>query len=437
MHFLGLYNAGGTEQIQLYVGSDFRVHAKNAAGSWKETDWYINQDQGVWLRVSLGLLGANPGVLKLWVNGNEALTWDGDWSGYNLKGAFAGPHLAAAEAWEIHTDVWKIFPTFYPQLYRLPGGPYESIGTVYSDGAIKIEKPLTLPPSASPATTPLVGQNWGTRYVGGTVQSNALSNMTKVPAEGAVIFNDQANPVSGTLFFRARKNNLVHPADQVQEIVAAVGKDGKIDSPSFAAAKATTPDDTLGCYFEDVAAGDAIRAIVSRCLFLFFMSGNQIKFKAYTGAAPSTYEMTLTEADLVGLEPATDMEGMKNYIAAKWAWYERNHRLYYVAKDSQSIAFIGKYDTELDFSWGGEVGSDHAGMAKDKADKFLTRAKGARERLLWSGFRNLMRLEIGDGVLVDSPHMGPPVIYPIMGMTIRMDPPRGVDLRLVRFLGEN
>ncbi|MHB9075801.1 MAG: hypothetical protein ACYC6G_20050, partial [Desulfobaccales bacterium] len=216
MHFMGLTDLYGSEALRLWVGADFLVHAE-VNGSWKETSWYIDQDLGTFLRVSIGFLAANPGTVKIWVNGNEVLTWDLDWSGKSFKGGFVGPHIAAAEGWVLDSDLWAIYPNFYPQLYRVAGGPYDAIGTVYADGAIKVERAAAL------AGRVPMAQNINVRYVGGTVQSDAPAVLTKVPEHGAVIFNDLSNEVGGTVVFRLKKDNLVHPVDQITKVLEGMG----------------------------------------------------------------------------------------------------------------------------------------------------------------------------------------------------------------------
>lgn len=448
MYFMTIYNSGGTQLIKLYVGSDYRVYAYNYTGTWKETDWYINQDLGVWLRVSMGLYADNPGVFKLWVNGNEVLNWDDDdvgendgmdYSAYTSQGVSIGVTVTSGEIWSIYYDNLEFYNDFYPVVYKVSGGPYETIGTVYSDGAIIIQKPVTLAtPGVSESNLVMVGGRWQyitVRYVAGTPYSPG--NMIKVPEHGAVIFTELLNLPKGTIFFKLIKNDTVHPVDIIEEILTEIGLDSKIGTASFATAKAAIPNDSLGCFFENMSARDAIISITSRCLIQFNVSEGLIELEAYDGIAPVAYDLSLTESDLVSMDPVIDMEQIYTKISTKWGWYERNHRLYAVYKDQEAIDKMGLYESELDFSWGNEVGSDNGGMAKEKASMFLSRSKGARARVPWSGFRNLMRLKLGGKIQLISDHLGENKIYRVMGINYRMDPPRGVDLQLVSFLGEN
>ena len=79
MRFAGLFDNPGNEILQLFVGSDYRVSVY-AAGQWKETDWYVDRDVGVAKAVAIGVAGYATGVIKIWVNSNEVLTWEDDWS---------------------------------------------------------------------------------------------------------------------------------------------------------------------------------------------------------------------------------------------------------------------------------------------------------------------------------------------------------------------
>ena len=434
MNFMGLYNAAGTEIFQLFVGSDFRVYAY-AAGEYKETEWYVNRDVGVIKIASIAVSGAAAGTIKIFLNSNEVLTWDADWSALSIKGGYIGPHNGgAAEAWIIDSDAWQIFPNWWPQLYRVPGGPYESIGTVYVDGALKV--------GAQPLYTNM--NRRGLRYGGGSVPVAFVGGITqttgveKFPEYGALAFTDYANKVSGTVTAYFRKNDVTHPVDAVRAILAAKGKEGYLDETAAAAAKTATPDDMIAGYFDNVTMGDAIKALSSTCIFSLFRSQNMIKIMAYTGIAPTAYDLELVAANHQGVAPAINEEGMKNQVFVKYGQYDRNYRLSYTAKDEASIAYHDIYDTEIDLSWGsGMVGTDNGAMAIRNAQKLLRRLVGGQ--LIMDETPStlmLMRLQVGDVVRVNSPAISVPVLMNVAKKTVNCNTPKGVRLLLRKFLGE-
>lgn len=433
VHFMGLFDSGGNEILQLFVGSDFRVHAY-AGAQWKETDWYINQDVAVVKRVSIGVLGANPGTIKVWVNGNEVLCWDEDWSSLSIKGGFIGPHNGAvAEAWNIDSDDWGIFPNWWPQLYKVPGGPYEEIGTIYVDGATKV--------GAEPLYSDLNrrGLRYGpagvpTRFVGGVTKT---ANVEKYPGYGAVAFTDYANQVSGTVMAYLRKDSTTHWVDIVRGVLTAQGKEGWLDETAAAAAKAATPDDTVGAFFENITMGDAIMALAATCLFDAFRSQNLLKLQAYTGIAPVTYELELTEANSRGVAPQNDDKDIKNQVFIKWGPYDRNHRLSRTVKDDLSISYVGVYDTEIDLAAGGIVETDNGPMAIQKAETLLKRLVGGR--LVCDPTISTLqaaRLEVGDEVRINMTDYGTPEILQVKRKAINLFAPKGVELFLNKNLGE-
>lgn len=434
MHFMGLFDNAGNENVQLFVGSDFRVSVY-AASEYKETDWYVNRDVGVVKTASIGVSGYAAGTLKVWLNGNEVLTWDADWSALSIKGGFIGPHNGGtAEAWEVDSDDWKIYPNWWPQLFRSPGGPYESIGTVYVEGAMRVgPEPL----SAS--------QNRrGLRYGPAGVPVSLVSGVTKTtgvekyPEYGAVAFTDYANKVSGTVAAYLRKDDTVHWVDAVRALLAVHGKDGYLDETAAAAAKAATPDDSAGYYFDNMTVANAINALASSCLFAFFRTGYLLKIKAYTGAAPATYDLELTPANLQNWSPIKREREIKNKIFVKYGRYPQNNRFSHIAKNEESISFLGMYDSEIDLSWAGScIGSDNGPMAQRNANALLSRLVGGRLDIEEAvSILTLMRLQAGDLVRVNVPDIGSPLIMEVAKKTVDLMPSKGTRLILNKYLGE-
>lgn len=436
MHFMGLYDAAGNEKIKLAVGTDFRVYAyADAQSEWKETDWYVDRDVSVVKTVSIGVSGYNPGTLKVWVNGQEVLTWDADWSAVSLKGGFIGPHNGgAAEAWAIDSDDWKIFPNWWPQLFRVPGGPYESIGTVYVEGAIRVG-PEPVSANLNRRNLKFGSAGVPVTLVGGVTKTTGVE---KYPEYGAVAFTDYANKVSGTVSAYLRKDDLTHWVDAVRALLAVHGMDIYLDEDSATAAKAATPDDSAGYYFDNMTVGDAIKALEATCLFSLFRTGAQLRLEAYIGVAPATYELELTEANLQSWSPVKKEREIKNKIFMKYGRYAQNNRLSCVEKDDASITDLGLYDSQIDISWGGGcIGSDNGAMAQRKTTaQFRRLVKGRLDLNDVISTLMLARLEAGDKVRVNVPDIGPPIIMRIAEIEVNYMVPRGTRMILTKYLGE-
>jgi len=435
MYFGGLYNNAGTEILKLFVGSDFRVHAY-AGGIYQETDWYVNRDLGVVKTVSIGVSGYTAGVIKLWVNSNEVMTWEDNWSALSIKGAFFGPHNgAAAESWELDWDDPKVYPNWWPQLFRAHGGPYEAIGTVYVEGAVKVgPEPL------------YVNRNRrNLRFGPAGVQATVVSGTTKTtgvekyPEYGAVAFTDYANKISGAVAAYLRKDDTIHWVDAVRNLLAAHGYDAFLDEAAAAAAKGATPDDSAGYYFDGMTVDEAIRALAETCLFSFFQTAGALKIKAYTGVAPSTYDQELTSspANLQSWSPTRQEREIKNKVFVKYSRYPQNNRLCKIAKNDESIKYLGVLDSEINMSWGGGcVGSDNGAMAQRKADALLSRLVGGSLEDEQTSTLMLARLQAGDNVQVNAAEIGPALIVGVAAVEINLMPPRGTRLTLNKFLGE-
>lgn len=414
---------GGADKVILEIDSDYRVHVNHSVLGRKETDWYVNRYQDVWMDLSIGIYGKNPGVLRVFLNGDQILNWDQvDFTSLaSIEKVCLGLTVSPGEPWEIHFDSTKIYNIYYPEAYYIPGAPFDDIGTVYIDGAVKVEKGRP---------------NIIKTYSPGKAVSEI--DMTKTPALGLVTFNDLANPPSGSVLFKIRKNDTTHPVDAIEAILIAGGQEGLINVASFAAAKAANPNDSIGCYFEDKTIAEAILEIAKRTLYNVIIAQGEIKILPYKGEAPVFYDVVLNTAKCSGFDKSVDSEDVKTKITTKWGQYEQNSRLYYAAQDDDAIKKKGTLQEEIDFSWGGEVGSDNSGMAKNKADWLLARLKGSTilyenvTTLLWQ----LIRIEMGDKIQVDVSYFGDPEIYYIIGKDFIASPPYELNLTLARFPGE-
>lgn len=421
--------AGGSDLISLEVNSDYRVYL-NYNGTRKETDWYINRNQDIWMDLAIGVYGKNPGLIRVSLDGDQIINYDKDGAGDPLnltslavmQKVCLGINIGAGEVWEIHFDESKLYNIYYPEAYYVPGSPFIDIGSVYVDGVVKVEKTkngITQTYSGGKAVDPV--------------------DLTKIPAQGLVVFSDLANPPSGSVFLMMNKDTNNHPVDATEVILTAGDRNDLINAASFADAKAARPNDSIGCYFENMSMADAVLAIGKRVLLNVIIAGGKVKLLPYDGAAPTSYDWIIDQSVCAGLSASDDSETKKNKINTKWGQYDTNSRLFYAAQDAASITKIGAFEEELDFSWGGEVGSDNGDMAKNRADCLLNRLKGSLvlyedlTALAWK----FIRTEIGDTAQVNIPYYGLPEIFRIVGKDINMTPPYELKLSLALYPGES
>lgn len=438
-YFAAIQDTLGNNVLSLWIRDDYKVWGRRGA-ELKESSWYVDQDVGVWKRLSIGISNdsATGGFCKVWLDGEEVLTWDEDWDSYSFLAAVVGlfnDNGPGGETWEIDFDSLEVYPTWYPRIYQIRGFPYQEIKTVYIDGASKVEN------TAKGVVTRL------------TKGRAVPSTEATLDAEmGTVAFTDLSQTISGTVMIKAKKNTTTHPVDIIEALLTEAGADGLIEAGTFAAAKAYFPDDSIGAYFEETTVGDAIKEIASRCLLNVYMDQGLIKLDAYTGELPpevvATYDTfiydlfgywegdSFSESELIRANESVIMEDVFTRITTRWGWYDRNHRLRYVTEDALAIEYLGEFEAELDYSVGQPVVSENSNMAKDKADRLLKRLKGGRSEVDVSGSFRLARVELGDAVRLDVPYLRAATDYWVVGKTLRMNAPYGVDIRLVKFLGE-
>jgi len=313
----------------------------------------------------------------------------------------------------------------------LPGYPYTSIENMFRDG---VTIPKELPQSwLMRENRRGFGQPWTKTSLGNFVTK---SNYETVPAYGIANYLDISDMPSGSVLIEATKNTIIHPVDIIEGILTEVGLDDRIDAANFAAAKAALPDDVLGCWFDGAPASQAIAAVNEKALLDIVENQGEIKLLPYTGAPPAVSVLTLSRSNCFAMETASDMTALQTVVNARWGWYSENALLYYRAQDPDMIAVVGEQIREVDFSYGQAVMSGDADMAAAKADLLLTRMKGPREIFTCSGFLDLARVEIGDGVTVSNDQFNDvDMVYEVFGKSINCTT-KVVTLTIVRFLGE-
>lgn len=418
---------GGIDTLFLKINSDHKVYVEVMGMGTKETSWDISANQNIWHDVVIGVFGRNPGILRISVNGDQVLNWDKDDAGdpvnfsplNSVQSVSFGVNTVLAETWEVLYDDSKLYNTFYPTAFYVPGGPFLDISAVYQDGSLKVKKGEAV------------------KYNPGIAVSEI--DLTMYPEKGMVTFDDLANQPSGSIYFMLQKDLNEHPADALESILSAGDKDDLIDTTSFNGVKTDFPNDTIGCYFDNVQMADAILSICQRLLINFVVSQGTVKLISYDGTAPTSYDWQITTSVCSALSLSDKSQNKKNKVSVKWGWYEANSRLYAAFKDEDSITKLGTLEESLDFSWGGDVGSNNSDMAKARANYLLNRLKGSLTQLEdvsllpWK----FVRSEIGDVAEVNIPYFGPAENYRIVGKDLNLSPPYEVKLTLALFPGES
>ena len=434
----GTRESSGEHGWSAFPDNDTRLMIKrNKAGNitWDSTNFFLSQFDGQYFQVEVALVGEKPGLFKIFINGNEIYSDTvnkADFRDFDAYGVFWGPDTSTpGENWVIDVDDLRIWGSYEPYLYQIPGGAVQSIDGFYIDGSVqeqiikrrgkrqrKIDRKLHHKIKARKVGTPL--------YV-------------TYPTYGAAAWQDFANPPSGSVFLKVTKNAITHPVDIIQAIITAAGLSGIIDSASFAAAKSAISGYTIGAYFEDTTYGDAIKEILQKCLITVWIDYGKIFARAYTGSPPGSADLTLTDADVTIYPPAIDRDELIGRVTVKWSWWD-NINFYYVPNlvyfykvdNNTIINAVGKSTEDIDFTWGEAVCSDNQAMCQDVAAKMLKRIQGPREICDTLGtFASKMRVELGDILSYASLYWRIYAKNPKYG-------PRDFSLRLglIRFMGE-
>lgn len=184
--------------------------------------WSVNQGQS-WRETGLPTAGAEDPVE---LEEGLAVYWE---SG-------SGTDLVAGDHWTFTAQ-----PTVYH--YQVYGGPFAAITAVYLNGEESQDR------VAAEAETGLI------TVTGRSAQVEA----------------------------RVVKDATTHPVDIITDILAAVGLDAARQPDSFDLAKGLTPNYAVGVCFENVTAAQALREILKRCLYDFWVDFGEIKIRAYLG----------------------------------------------------------------------------------------------------------------------------------------------------------
>ena len=140
-------------------------------------------------------------------------------------------------------DRWTFTAAAPRYRYAVAGGPFEAVSTVFLNGEATWEG----------------------------VSADASLGLVEVMGRSAA------------LKARVVKDGTSHPVDIITDILAEVGLAGAVNQDSFDLARSLTPGYAIGVRFENVAAAQALREILKRCLFDLWVDFGEIKIRAYLG----------------------------------------------------------------------------------------------------------------------------------------------------------
>ena len=320
---------------------------------------------------------------------------------------------------------------YYSTGVFVPGAPYQSIDKVWVEGRVFQKHRMAFQPWRDMIQAQR--EDWKRTHQG---KRFPWDTYDEYPEFGMVDFLNKTEPPNGSFIIEATKDDTTHPCDQLEDILGKAGMSTIVNQGSFKDVKTANPNDECGCFFDDIEAGKAISNINQRMLYDIFMKQSKINLMSYNGQPPGSSVLTLTSKNCACFEQPHDMGDVNTVITTKWGWAQKYKKLMYRAKDQALIDDLGEQEQELDFSYGSEVMSDNADMAKAKAELLLKRMKGARERIIATGDLRLARVELGDGVTVSNKNLNDDdLIYEVMEKIINLTD-KTVELTLMRFWGE-
>jgi len=428
--FLKIVNSSGSSQLYLAINSDGTIYCSLGGNTEFNIAGYteVPLSFGVWFKA------ATNGFVKIFINGDEVLSYAGDLAAYSIDKVRLGVDVTTSETWTIDFDDIEIRSKYYDQAFQVAGWPFDNIGPVYVDNVAQPDS----------------------KVVGSYTQT-----LTKYPQYGMVQFNspdlspspgyDPDFNLSGEVLIRAIEHVVGrHPLAVIEDLIDLAGLSSYVHATALAAAYAAVPNDICHCHFEggkrenrfglnDIAnlgipIMDCLIEICSRYLYWIFVDAGQIKIVPYTGTPPSGSVKTLTSADLYEAQQTLDLESISDFVTAIYGWNSRNPSLFYVAGTQET----GGEGQGLDFTWDSPVCCEDRAIVKSKADlllKFLSvheRLEPVRMNLAGA------RLELLDPVSVNIPTLHDTITnYWVTRKEISLNPDDyTVSLQLMRYQGE-
>jgi hypothetical protein len=429
--FLRLMGAGGgASAFDVFVDAGGAIYSYIGALGGQDGKFNALAYVDVPLPFAFLMKADSAGIAKLWINGDEVISYAGDLSMYvPVEFWFGAGTSGTSEAWTIDFDDIEIRTQYFDNAFQVPGGPFAGIGPVYIDNLAQPE----------------------TQTVGSFTQT-----LTRYPEYGIVQFSstDPDFKPSGEVMFRVIEHaGGRHALYIIEALLAAAGVTEYIDAVALAAAYAAVPGDIINARFEggqtekqglkDIASlglpvADALKEITSRCLYWIFTDAGNIKIVPYTAAAlvtPTDPLQILTASNKWENNQVIDLSNVNAFVTAVYGWYSRNPSLFYVAGDQTA----GGQGASLDYSWDSPVACENLDMVKAKAD-LLLKFLGPQEQIdpvtmSLSGARfELMAdvINLTDVLLSDAS-----INYLITSKEVSLDQGgRNTALQLIRFLGE-
>lgn len=456
---LNIVNAAGSTVFSVTVDSTGALYS--SLGSVGQSNFNILAYLDVPLPFAIWISPVTVGHARLWINGDEVLTYDGNLSALSPLefriGTISGP---GDQAWTIDFDDLELRNKYYHNAFQVFGGPFESIGPVYIDNLAQPDsktvgaytQTLTRYPEYGlvqfESTDPDFETNGDVlirvvEYAGGRHALDIL---------GVLILHGLSALATYTDFSTMKNAWLACTKDTtgITAFLTTYGLTSYIDIPSLVAAYVSVPNDIINVKFEggslekqglkDIASlgmpvSDAIKEVCSRMMYWFFMDAGKIKIVPYTGIPPTSPVLALTASNKWENNQTIDLENVNEFISAIYGWYSRNPSLFYIAGTQEA----GKQGTSLDYSWDSQVCCENRTVVIAKVDlllKFMS-AQDIIEpvRMSLSGARlELMTdvVSLRDELLNDTAQN-----YVIRSKEVGLDQgSRETSLTLIRFLGE-
>lgn len=398
LKFLQVFNAAGSLVFYCTVNAAGKVVAW-LNGATKETDWALEPFLG--LGVGLVLAITSTKVL-LWVNNDQVLKWT-EVSPGQVQTVSLGLNCGAtAETWEVLIDQAEAGPQYLEQAYRVGGGPFRSLGTIYIDGVTR------------------------------------TANVDRYPEYGVVNFTDGANEVSGQVEVWVDKDDKTHFADQIQDLIEVqANRLGFLDAVVLAAAKAATPEYVTACRFDDTTIGEALNALGKANLLNIIEDHGVIKVIPYVGTPPaaSGLELRSDQGQLKAVSQAIKSDDRKNRVVVQYGRGGSTVGLSEIAQDLADIAENGEKAETLDLSFGQPVATNNRTMARLVVQRLFLRLAACRDVMEAVSWLEAARAELGDGVgIFDDFILDALQVYGLFGKRLPLGPVWRSNLTLIDFL---
>jgi hypothetical protein len=140
-------------------------------------------------------------------------------------------------------DRWTFSASTTVYHYQIHGAPFESISEVYLNDA------------------------------------ETSDGVTADAATGLILVSGGSAQVKA----RVVKDLTTHPVDIISDLLTEVELSQAIHQDSFALAKSLTPEYAIGVRFENLSAAQALREILSRCLYDLWLDFGEIKISPFLG----------------------------------------------------------------------------------------------------------------------------------------------------------